>query len=268
MAGKLLVHLRNQWIGVIALLLVLTGGTAYALEGSNTVFSDDIVNDEVKSPDVRNDTLTGGGLTDADLRADSVGNSEVQANQITSGDVRDDTLSNGGLMRADLRTGSVRSSEVTNDSLIGEDIEESTLGEVPSATIGGLGRWTGSFPQSDECDPTSTTFIPCATTSLDLAKPSRVLVIGRVGAAAPATADGFGICRIGTTSGTLLDTETPIRVPGKDADNFIETDHTAVVGITGVFPAGSHGFGIDCNEFGGQITYRAYGVAAIGISPN
>ncbi len=34
-------------IATLALFLVLTGGTAVALKGSNTVFSDDIVNDQV-----------------------------------------------------------------------------------------------------------------------------------------------------------------------------------------------------------------------------
>jgi hypothetical protein len=81
-------------------------------------------------------------------------------------------------------------------------------------------------------------------------------------------ANGFGICRIGTTSGPLRDSETPIIVPGKGADNLVQTDNTAVVAITGVLPAGSHGFGIDCNETGGQIGFRAFGVAAVGISPD
>src|SRR6266545_4169132 len=36
----------------LALFLVLTGGTAMALQGHNTVFSDDIVNGQVKEADV------------------------------------------------------------------------------------------------------------------------------------------------------------------------------------------------------------------------
>jgi hypothetical protein len=36
----------------LALFLVLSGGTAVALTGSNTVFSDDIVNEEVKPVDL------------------------------------------------------------------------------------------------------------------------------------------------------------------------------------------------------------------------
>lgn len=52
MAHKLFAHLRRQWMGALALFLVLTGGSAYALAGHNTVFSDDIVNGEVKQADL------------------------------------------------------------------------------------------------------------------------------------------------------------------------------------------------------------------------
>src|SRR3954454_12335332 len=85
-------------VATLSLFLVLSGGTAVALSGSNTVFSDDIVDNQVKSTDVRDDTLTGGGLTAADLEAGSVGGSEVG-----------------------------------NDSLTGADVKESSLGQVPQA---------------------------------------------------------------------------------------------------------------------------------------
>jgi hypothetical protein len=42
----------------IALFVAIGGGSAYALTGSNTVFSDDIVNGEVKSPDLAKLTFT------------------------------------------------------------------------------------------------------------------------------------------------------------------------------------------------------------------
>ena len=74
MLVRILGHLRAQWAGVLALVLVLTGGVAYA---ANTVFSSDIVNDQVYSADVRNDTLSGGGLAAPDLQASAVGTSEV-----------------------------------------------------------------------------------------------------------------------------------------------------------------------------------------------
>jgi len=79
-------------IATLALFLVLSGGTAVALEGSNTVFSDDIVNDQVFSGDVRNDTLNGGGLTAADLRPASVGSSEVKSDSLTGANIDESSL--------------------------------------------------------------------------------------------------------------------------------------------------------------------------------
>jgi hypothetical protein len=99
MLSTFISHLRRQWVGALALFLVLTGGTAYALDGTNTVFTDDIVNDQVKSADVRNDNLA-----------------------------------EGGLAALDLREGSVRGPEVLDDSLSGADVNESSFGVVPEAS--------------------------------------------------------------------------------------------------------------------------------------
>jgi hypothetical protein len=71
----------------IALFVALGGGTAVALNGSNTVFSDDIVDNQVYSSDVRNDALSGGGLAAPDLRANSVGSSEVTNGSLRTGEL-------------------------------------------------------------------------------------------------------------------------------------------------------------------------------------
>jgi hypothetical protein len=106
MLTRLLVHLRRQWMGALALFLVLTGGVAYA---ADTVFSTDIVdgevksadigNNQVRSADVRDDTLSAGGLSAVDLTPDSVGSSEmlagaVRGSEIGTGVVRGDELEN------------------------------------------------------------------------------------------------------------------------------------------------------------------------------
>ena len=54
MRSKLFAHLRAQWAGLLALFLVIAGGTAYA---ANTVFSADIVNGEVKTADIGTDEV-------------------------------------------------------------------------------------------------------------------------------------------------------------------------------------------------------------------
>jgi hypothetical protein len=63
--ARLFAHLRQQWLGALALLLLLTGGTAYALDGSNTVFTDDIVNGDVRTADLADGAVTDAKLADA-----------------------------------------------------------------------------------------------------------------------------------------------------------------------------------------------------------
>ena len=107
MAGKLLAHLRQQWIGVVALLLVLTGGTAYALDGSNTVFTDDIVNGDVKVADIGQ-----GAVATDELANNQVKTADIGAGEVRSGNVANDNLTGG---------------DVSPNSLKGADIDEATL---------------------------------------------------------------------------------------------------------------------------------------------
>jgi hypothetical protein len=79
-------------MATLAVFLVLSGGTAVALSGSNTVFSDDIVDNEVRAADVRNDTLIGGGLGAADLQPGSVGTSEAASNSLGGADIDEASL--------------------------------------------------------------------------------------------------------------------------------------------------------------------------------
>lgn len=89
-------HVRGQWAGFLSLFLVLTGGTAWAvngpLAGTNTVGSSDIIKGEVYGIDIGTD-------------------------QVRPGDVRDDTLTGGGLGSAD----------IANNALTGADIDETQL---------------------------------------------------------------------------------------------------------------------------------------------
>ena len=108
-AHRVIAHLRQQWMGALALFLVLTGGVAYA---ADSVFSADIVDGEVKSADIGT----------AAVRSTDIGNS-----QVTSADVRDDTSRNGALGAVDLAASSVGSSEVEDESLTGDDIGNEIL---------------------------------------------------------------------------------------------------------------------------------------------
>jgi hypothetical protein len=95
-----LAHLRAQWMGALALFLVVAGGTAYA---ANTVFSGDIVDGQVKTVD-----LGGGAVVTA----------KIADGAITSAKVLDATL---------------QGRDVLDNSLKGADIDESTLAIGPSS---------------------------------------------------------------------------------------------------------------------------------------
>ncbi len=89
MFSKLFASIRGQWMGALALFLVLSGGVAY---GANTVFSSDIVDGEVKTADIGNNEIRA-----ADLRAGSVGSSEVAGSSIGSSEVADGSIRDGDL---------------------------------------------------------------------------------------------------------------------------------------------------------------------------
>ena len=118
MGSRICDHLRSNVVGYIAIFLFATGGTAIALDGSNTVFSDDIVNGEVTSPDVLNNSLSTN-----DLGPDSVGSSEV---------------ANNSLKAADLGPDSVGSSEVADNSLSAADLGTNSVGadEIATGAVG------------------------------------------------------------------------------------------------------------------------------------
>jgi hypothetical protein len=229
-------HLRSTAIGYVALLVALTTGSAYALDGHNTVYSDDIVNGQVSSndlhdnavgtTDVRDDTLTGGGLAAVDLAPNAIGSSEVANSAIGS-------------------------AEVSDDSLGGADINEAGLGEVLGAKLGGFGRGTGG----GTCDPSSASYADCVIVTINLPAPAHVLLIGAIRGYGP----GFGYCQLASNAGFILPNSI-ITVDGGD--------DAALTGITGVETAGSHDYAIDCNQVNSDVGYIQASLSAVAISPD
>jgi hypothetical protein len=62
-------------VSSLALFLVLTGGTAVALTGSNTVFTDDITNGHVRNADIGGNAVGGGKVADNSLSGADVNES-------------------------------------------------------------------------------------------------------------------------------------------------------------------------------------------------
>jgi hypothetical protein len=127
MASRIRRHIRSNLIGFLALFLALSTGSALALNGSNTVFSDDIVNGEVKTPDLGANAVATGKIADGQVTAPDLGASSVSAGKIAAN--------------------AVNSSKVADNSLTGADIDESTLmlgGTGGSWKLSGNGGTTGS----------------------------------------------------------------------------------------------------------------------------
>ena len=108
----------------LALFLVLTGGTAMAVDGSlpgqDTVGTLDIINGEV---------------TGDDLKADSIGSTKIINGQVKNQDLgagasNTNTIQDAGVWGVDVKDGSLDGDDVANDSLTGADIDESTLADL------------------------------------------------------------------------------------------------------------------------------------------
>jgi hypothetical protein len=142
----------NVMVTLLA-FIVLAGGAAYA---ADTVFSTDIVDGEVKNPDiatnaVRSAQLQNGEVLTADIGPEAVVGTRLSADAVGGPKVADDSL-----------TGA----DIHNDALTGDDIDEMTLQDIG----GGSGRnnFTPNCP---------IVFSPeCAQLTITLRRTGRVLI--------------------------------------------------------------------------------------------
>jgi hypothetical protein len=240
--GTLLSHLRHNTVAYAALMVALLAAptSAYAVA---TIRSADIVDGQVKAPD---------------LARDSVRSAKVQDGTIAGADVADGTIG-----EVDIADGTITGIDVGPDALSGFDIIESTLGEVPSARQGGLGR----YGYSGSCDPESLTYVACSTVEITLPRAGRVLVIGTVEASTEVDSDrAYGTCRIGTSSGAV---SASVERFGFDdgGDVVSDVERMTVIAVTDAMPAGTHWVRVECNQGGiGAIEYPQARTVAVALS--
>jgi hypothetical protein len=117
MQGRVGEYLRQHHLALLCLFLILSGGTAYALDGSNTVFTDDIVDKQVKTADI-----DAGAVTNGKIGPDAVNSGRIAAGGVATTDIAD-----AAVAQSKLGPNSVVSAKVVDNSLKGADVDESTL---------------------------------------------------------------------------------------------------------------------------------------------
>ncbi len=155
-------HLRSNVVGYLALFVALSGTAMATHSGrADTIGSGDIINGQVKtndisnsngvrSADVRDDTLDGGGLGVADLGPDSVGRDELQGGAVGTNEIADDAVGSlkirdaavgapeirdGAVGAAEIATGAVGAPEIATDSVGGAEIGSDVVGPAELGSI-------------------------------------------------------------------------------------------------------------------------------------
>jgi hypothetical protein len=78
---------RSIILGYVTLTLLLTAGAAQSLSGSNTVFTDDIADGNVKTSDIRANAVTSSRIAPS-----SVFSSDIANNAVTGDDINESTI--------------------------------------------------------------------------------------------------------------------------------------------------------------------------------
>lgn len=234
-----------------ALFLAMSGvAAAVTLAPKNSVTSGSIKDGEVRTADVRT-----GAVTRPKLAPNAVNGGRVANGSLTGADLKDNSVGD-----ADVRNDSLSGADIQDGSISGYDVTESSLGEVPAATLGGIGR--SGDPGS--CDPEDTTYVACATVSINLPQPARVLLVGGTKALISQGATyAYGSCRVATD-----DASGPIAGSGVDFDLTGDSwsQHAPLMTVAEYLNPGTYTIGIECNEQSGKIEYPQARVAAVALS--
>jgi hypothetical protein len=183
----------------------------------------------------------------------ALGGSAYAVSEITSGDIKNESIRS-----ADLRNRkAVKGADVRRDALGGKEIAEQSLNSSRFAPM------TGSAPGA--CNPESSTFLDCASVTINLQRASRVLVIatgGQRSEGGPAKAE----CQLrvddeATALGSNPGEEATDNTSGGATNGFARTLVTP-----NPIPAGSHRVALACSEVSADVRIENPTIAAIAIA--
>lgn len=235
---KIREHLRSNAVAYVALFFALSGSARAA----NTVFSEDIVNGEVKRPDIAGSAVNGPRLADdavdnAKLADDSVGGAEVLDGSIDSADIEDETLN-------------------------GFDISEGRINLVAAGDTGG-------------CQADSGRETVCASTGILLGESGKLVIVATSSWRTFALNNSddpddpansvSGTCRLMMDT-TQVGVAQTMGERAPTAARIHPAASTGTAALTGVAAAsiGQHQVQVRCTEFDGDIDWPAMNLSVQG----
>jgi hypothetical protein len=183
----------------------------------------------------------------------ALGGGAYAVSQITSGEIKNETIRS-----ADLRDRkAVKRSDVKRNTLGGKEIAEQSLDASRFSPIAGN--------ESGGCDPESSTFIECASTTIRLQRASHILAIATGGQRSEGGA-AKAICEV-----RIDDAQTAIDAnPGEETDDNTSATATNGFARTVVTPEpvapGTHEIALSCNQGLGDARIEDPTIAAIAIT--
>jgi hypothetical protein len=215
-------------------LFVALGGVGYA---AATIGSAAIVDNSIRSKDVRNENLRG-----KDIRADTLKGADI------------DEPSLGKVPSAANADSAATATNATNAANAGN-----------AGTVGGIGPDALTIGRSalGGCEP-GAAFADCASVTLPMPRAGRVLLTtgGQWHSDNAAGASVRGLCRINVDG----DPSTPPTEEGSlghQTDAFHEQALSAITLVTAVLPAGDHTFSVACSDDVGDMDFTDVRVSAV-----
>ena len=232
-------------VAFVALLAALSG-TAVALPGTNSVDSGDIKNNNVRSKDLRNNDVRG-----KDIRAGTVGSSDVKDNGLTGADVDESALG-----------------KVPNAANADSAANATQLGGVPaSGYLQTNADTVGRSGFDVACDPTNAVFLDCATTTVPVARPSRLLVIAEAPFGVDSADTASGNCRIELNGAAVPNTtaRTGFQTAAPTGNGDEANVGYGITTVTAPVSAGNHTVNIACNEDDADIDHNDSTISVVAL---
>jgi hypothetical protein len=223
-------------VATVALFVAL-GGVGYA---AATIGSAAIVDNSIRSKDVRNENLRG---------------KDVRANTLKGDDIDESSL--GQVPSAASADSAATAANATNAANAANAANADTVGGIaPGALTIGRSSLGG-------CEP-GTTFAECASVTLPMPRAGRVLLTagGQWHSDDAAGTSVRGLCRI-NLDGAALTSPTEEGSLSQQTDANQEQALSGITLVTGELPAGDHVFTVACSDDVGDMDFTDVRLSAV-----